>query len=339
MREPPRLGAATRERRGQSKKPDSGAAGARSARQPSVRRKATSQRLRFPRAPLVGPALDTLLAQADRRAQLASDPLGTVHRYSDAADRELVGILASSVAYGRVSLFLPRLSRLLDELGPSPASLVQKTVPNELLELCGDFAYRMTDAPEVAALLHAAATAQSRHGSLGRLAENCFDRANGDMRETLAAFVDEIWSADLRPFTRTHEPTRRLKHLLSSPRAGSASKRLNLYVRWMVRGPDGADLGLWDLPRSALVIPLDTHVHRISGFLGLTRRKDLSWRTAEEITARLRQLDPHDPVKYDFALAHLGISGRCPSRADPERCGDCPLRGICRMWDRPKPRE
>lgn len=310
----------------------------RSKETPSPNRQPGGRRLRFPRAPLVGPALDALVAQADRRVQLASDPLGAVHRYSDTADRELVGILASSVAYGRVTLFLPRLSRLLDELGPNPATTVRRASPEELLELCGNFAYRMTDAPEVAALLHAAGAAQSRHGTLGRLAEACFERSKGDMRDTLASFVDDVWSADLRPFTGTREPTRRLKHLLSSPRAGSASKRLNLFVRWMVRGPDGADLGLWRLPRSALVIPLDTHVHRISGFLGLTRRKDLSWRTAEEITARLRQLDPQDPVKYDFALAHLGISGRCPSRADAERCGDCPLRGICRVWDRAKSR-
>lgn len=292
----------------------------------------------FPRAPIVGPVLEALVARGDRRAQLASDPLGVVHRYAGRADRELVGLLAASVAYGRVSLFLPRLSSLLETLGPTPAATVQRASPRDLLGLCRDFAYRMTDAPEVAALLHAAGMAQVRHGSLGTLAETCFERSNGDMRETLTAFVDALWSADLRPFTGAREPTRRLKHLLSSPRNGSAAKRLNLYVRWMVRGPDGADLGLWNLPPKALVIPLDTHVHRISGFLGLTRRKDLSWRTAEEITSRLRALDPDDPVKYDFALAHLGISGRCPSRADPVCCADCPLREICRVWDRAKSR-
>ena len=101
----------------------------------------------------------------------------------------------------------------------------------------------------------------------------------------------------------------------------------------MVRGPDGVDLGLWrEVPPRALVIPLDTHVHRIGSFIGLTRRKDLSWRTAEEITAHLRHLDPEDPVRFDFALSHLGISGACPSRRDERKCAGCPLQPICRHW-------
>ena len=101
----------------------------------------------------------------------------------------------------------------------------------------------------------------------------------------------------------------------------------------MVRGPDGVDFGLWrEIPRAALLVPLDTHVHRIGGFIGLTRRKDLSWRTAEDVTARLRLLDADDPVRYDFALSHLGISGACASRKDARRCAECQLKPICRFW-------
>jgi endonuclease III len=99
----------------------------------------------------------------------------------------------------------------------------------------------------------------------------------------------------------------------------------------MIRGPDGVDLGLWKgVPASALVVPLDTHVHRVGRALGLTARRDASWRTAEELTASLRRIDPTDPVRYDFALCHLGMSGLCPSRRDPARCAACPLRGSCR---------
>ena len=101
----------------------------------------------------------------------------------------------------------------------------------------------------------------------------------------------------------------------------------------MVRGPDGVDFGLWrDVPAAALVVPLDTHVHRIGRFIGLTRRKDLSWKTAEDLTRRLRLLDPADPVRYDFALSHLGISGTCAARKDARRCAGCPLKPICRYW-------
>jgi endonuclease III len=96
------------------------------------------------------------------------------------------------------------------------------------------------------------------------------------------------------------------------------------------------DLGAWRgaVPPSALVVPLDTHVHRVARCLGLTRRADASWRTAEEITAALRRVDPDDPVRYDFALCHLGMSGACPARRDPRRCAACPLAGACRAGAR-----
>jgi endonuclease III len=98
----------------------------------------------------------------------------------------------------------------------------------------------------------------------------------------------------------------------------------------MVRGPDAVDLGLWSgVPRSALVIPLDTHVQRIARNLGLTRREDATWRTAAEITGNLRAIDPEDPVRFDFALCHLGMSGACPARRDPARCAVCDVAERC----------
>ncbi|HET8732361.1 MAG TPA: DUF2400 family protein, partial [Anaeromyxobacteraceae bacterium] len=121
-----------------------------------------------------------------------------------------------------------------------------------------------------------------------------------------------------------------LRHLCPDPAAGGAAKRWNLYLRWMVRRPDGVDLGIWRaIPPSALVVPLDTHVARVARRLGLTRRRDLSWRTAEEVTAALRLADPDDPVRFDFALCHLGMSGGCPPRRDPDRCAACRLSGEC----------
>jgi hypothetical protein len=100
----------------------------------------------------------------------------------------------------------------------------------------------------------------------------------------------------------------------------------------MVRGPDGVDLGLWrGVPASALLIPLDTHLMRIGGLLGLTARRDASWRTAEELTAGLRAVDPEDPVRFDFTLCHLGMSGACPARRAPERCELCGLVSECRL--------
>ncbi|HET7826134.1 MAG TPA: DUF2400 family protein, partial [Anaeromyxobacter sp.] len=153
----------------------------------------------------------------------------------------------------------------------------------------------------------------------------------GALRPALARFARELREAPpVGPLLRGRGP-RGLRHLLPDAAGPGASKRWNLFLRWMVRGPDAVDLGAWSglVPRSALVVPLDTHVHRVSRCLGLTRRRDASWRTAEEITAALRRLDPEDPVRYDFALCHLGMSGACPARRDRALCAACPLSPAC----------
>jgi uncharacterized protein (TIGR02757 family) len=214
-------------------------------------------------------------------------------------------------------------------LGPSPAAVAQSR-PAELLKRTRGFTYRMTGERDVACLLYGAGALLRAHGSLGAAFARHF---RGDVREALAGFIEDLLSADFTPLIGQRGPTRRLKHLLPHPGRGSACKRMNLFLRWMVRGPDGVDFGLWKfVPESALVVPLDTHVHRIGRFIGLTRRKDLSWRTAEDVTARLRLLDAADPVRYDFALSHLGISGACASRKDARRCEGCPLKPVCRFW-------
>jgi uncharacterized protein (TIGR02757 family) len=158
---------------------------------------------------------------------------------------------------------------------------------------------------------------------LGAAFASYHQRTGGDFRESLARLADVL---------RGSATDRSTRHLVSDPRAGSACKRLVLYARWMVRPADGVDLGLWPISPSDLVIPVDTHVHRISRNLGLTDRRTASWATAEEITAGLRKLDPEDPVKYDFALCHLGVSRDCPSRPDTDKCATCVLRDVCCVW-------
>jgi uncharacterized protein (TIGR02757 family) len=109
-------------------------------------------------------------------------------------------------------------------------------------------------------------------------------------------------------------------------------KRVNLFLRWMIRPDDGIDLGLWEPVRPAqLVIPLDTHVSRISRYLGLTDRRTVDWKMAVEVTRTLRGLDGDDPVRFDFALSRLGILDLCPRRVDPERCRACSLVSVCRL--------
>ncbi|HZX94600.1 MAG TPA: TIGR02757 family protein [Myxococcales bacterium] len=284
------------------------------------------------RAELIRPALDRLLDSTDAPERMRGDPVELPHRYSDPQDVEVAALLSAALAYGRVDLFKPRLTRLLDALGPSPAAVARDSTPVELLRRARGFEYRMTGPRDVACLLYGAGAVLRAHGSLGA----CFTghyRRLGDLRAALGAFVDELCAPDFTPIAGARAPTRRLKHLLPHPGRGSACKRLNLFLRWMIRGPDGVDFGLWrDVPAAALVVPLDTHVHRIGRFIGLTRRKDLSWKTAEDVTRRLRSLDAGDPVRYDFALSHLGISGTCAARKDARRCAGCPLKPICRYW-------
>jgi uncharacterized protein (TIGR02757 family) len=179
-------------------------------------------------------------------------------------------------------------------------------------------------------MLASAGALRRAHGTLGAYFSARFE-AHGELREALADLADALRGGalgDARP------PSRGLAHLVPDPRKGSASKRLLLWLRWMVRPDDGVDLGLWDVPASALLIPVDTHVHRIARNLGLTRRKDASWRTAEEITAVLRRFDARDPVRYDFAICHLGVSRSCPSRRDEVKCASCVVRTACRHWGR-----
>ncbi|MBI5547326.1 MAG: DUF2400 family protein, partial [Deltaproteobacteria bacterium] len=117
------------------------------------------------------------------------------------------------------------------------------------------------------------------------------------------------------------------------PARGGACKRVLLLLRWMIRGGGGGDpidRGCWTgVPTSALLVPLETHVARISLQLGHTRRRDVTWATAEDVTASLRRIDPQDPVRYDFALCHLGMSGACPRRRSRSACGGCALKGAC----------
>jgi uncharacterized protein (TIGR02757 family) len=287
---------------------------------------------RWKRASVVKPALEALLASTDAAERVRGDPVELPHRYRNPQDIEIAALLSAALAYGRVDLFKPRLTALLDALGRSPAKVAREASPERLLALTKDFEYRMTGPRDVACLLLGAGAMLRRHGSLGACFTGHF-RKLGSTREALGAFVDELCSEDFSALTGQKEPGRRLKHLLPHPSRGSACKRLNLFLRWMIRGPDGVDFGLWkEIPSSALVMPLDTHVHRIGRFIGLTERKDLSWRTAEDVTRRLRALDAADPVRFDFALSHLGISGACAARRDEVRCAGCPLRPICRHW-------
>ena len=293
-------------------------------------RRGRTHRLSPERAGRLRRALERLERASPPRRRLPLDPLSLPHRYGDPRDVEVAGLLAASLAYGRADLFLPRVSRLLESMGASPAAFVRGLDVARAKTLLDGFVYRFNVGADVAVLLLGMGQMLGRRGSLeaGFLAAH--DEAGGNLHAALGGFVRELRDVDLAAVRRALGKTRGLNHLLPVPLGAGAAKRLHLYLRWMVRGPDEVDLGVWKrVPASALLVPLDTHVARLAWRLGLVRRRTMGWAAAEDITANLRVIDPVDPVRYDFVLCHHGMSGACPPRARAELCARCVLRPEC----------
>jgi uncharacterized protein (TIGR02757 family) len=232
------------------------------------------------------------------------------------------------VAFGNVKAIRAKLDDLLARLGPHPAQAADDAA--DLHQRLLGWKHRVFRGDDIAKLLAGARAVQRRHGSLGALFRSEL-LAQASLREALAAWCDAI--RDAGGLSR-HSARRGPAHLLPDPRGPSGSKRLLLFLRWMVRPADGVDLGLWDVDPSRLLIPVDVHIHRLARNLGFTRRRGLSWRTTEEITAALAGLNPRDPVSYDFSLCHMGMLQRCPSRRDSPRCEGCGVKPVCIHWAR-----
>ena len=279
----------------------------------------------------IGRTLDDVRAGCDVAARLAQDPVGIVRRYEDRFDQEIVGLVASSIAFGNVKTIRAKLEDALRRLGPSPA----RTADDEKRTHAAmrGWTHRVFRGEDVARLAVGARSVQREAGTLG----DAFARelaAAGELREALAR-----WTALIRErggLARSAATSKRRgpAHLLPDSRGASGSKRLLLYLRWMVRPADGIDLGLWAgrVDPRLLLVPVDTHIFKLGRNLGFTSRNDLSWKTAEEITRALGRFDPADPAKYDFALCHLGMLQRCPSRRDAKRCEGCGVKSVCRHW-------
>lgn len=285
------------------------------------------RRRAFPRDAELKARLDELVETFDL-STISPDPLELPRRYRDPLDQEIAAILAAAFAYGRAEIIVQHIGAVLDAMGPSPYRYVAALDRTEARKRFREFTHRFHKAPELVALLDVLSLAIREHGSLGNLFR-LLDHGERDIESALTAFVDamiEPWAA--RHPRETHV-VRALRYLLSSPRDGSACKRMNLFLRWMVRR-SSPDLGLWTfIDPSRLVIPLDTHVHRITWFLGLNKRKSADWKAARAITDRLAAFDSADPTRYDFAICRLGILDKCNVKISAENCAICLLRDVC----------
>lgn len=279
----------------------------------------------LPPRPAPGPALPARLrALAGRYGaeHLGSDPLQFPRSYSKRDDREAAAFVASALAFGNAKAVCASVASALGDLGPSPSAALHDLARGGGPRPRGPL-HRWVRREDLIRFLAALGRLRREAGSL----EAAFvegDPGGPDLRDALTAFVARV---------KEHVKGRigpGLRYLLVSPAGGSACKRWNMLLRWLVRRDDGLDLGLWPrLDPSRLVVPLDTHVARISRYVGLTGRRTPDWRTAVEVTEGLRGVDPADPVRFDFAIARLGILDHCPTRRDPARCLACPLFEVC----------
>jgi uncharacterized protein (TIGR02757 family) len=305
---------------------------------------AAAQRRRIER---VGPLLRLFQSRFDVKRHLLRDPLQFPHRCANADDREAVAFLASSLAFGRVAAFKPVLEGMLGELGERPAALLADAAVGNprgparaAVRRAAGRHYRWLDPPDFEALLLATGAVLSGHGSLERAFAGGGAAGAGERESTEATWAAlESFLGLLRAEAARFHPdprgrSRAIAFLFPSTRGAAACKRQHLFLRWMVRPADkGADFGQWRcLSPARLVIPCDVHVARIAHALGLASRPEPSRQRADEITSNLKQIDPDDPVRFDFALSHLGISLGCRARRIEEVCGGCELRGACRYW-------
>jgi uncharacterized protein (TIGR02757 family) len=268
--------------------------------------------------------LDVLVETFDV-STIEPDPLQLVLRFRDPLDQEVAGLLAAAFAYGRAETIVANIGVVLARMTPTPFRYLQAFDAPEATKRFAGFAHRFHKTPDLVAFLGCLSRVIREHGSLGTLFERSYDASDEDIGPSLTRFVEATLSLS------NQSANAQLRYLLTSPADGSACKRMNLYLRWMVRRT-APDLGLWSfVDRAKLVMPLDTHVHRIATFLGLTDRRTADWKTARGLTDRLAQFDASDPVRYDFALCRLGILDLCSVRRAKENCDVCLLRDVCRF--------
>jgi uncharacterized protein (TIGR02757 family) len=266
----------------------------------------------------------------------AADPIQIVRRYSRRDDMEIVAFCAASLAFGRVASVLQSIERLVAIMGERPAEFVRRFEPARDAAAFDGLVHRWTRERDLVALVWVLRQMLERSGSIEGFFVEGYDPAAPDLSGALDSFSARAMALDLKAAYGRVPKRPGVSYFFPSPLKGSACKRLNLFLRWMVRR-DALDLGVWTRVSAAkLVVPLDTHVIRVGRCLRLTTYTSPGWKMARDITASLTRLDPADPVRYDFSICHLGMMNACGfSRAQAD--AQCPLRGVCRPRVRKQP--
>lgn len=270
--------------------------------------------------------LNRFYREYDFRQRILHDPIEFPHRYKNTGDIEIAGFLACCFAYGRIGLFKPVVEKILAVMGKSPHDfLLDFSIARQAKRFQG-IQYRFNRNDDIICLLFMLHIILRKEGSLESVLVKHYREADANIGNSLAAMINRFLSVDTTKIYGRNLKTLGLMQFFPSPSKGSTCKRSTLFLRWMIRDKD-IDLGIWkNIPKNKLVIPLDTHIMKISRCLGFTKRNAADWKTAVEITGALKQFDPEDPLKYDFALCHQGISGICRGDKDKSVCSECVFR-------------
>lgn len=241
--------------------------------------------------------LDAKVEQYNRPDFLSTDPLRIPHGFRKKEDIEISGFLTSTIAWGNRKSIINNSERMMELLENSPFDFVMNHQTKDLEKLQG-FVHRTFNGEDLTYFIRSLKNIYGQHGGL----ENTF-ALKGDvtsLQMSISLFKTVFFELDHLPRTTKH---------VSDPQKGSAAKRINMFLRWMVRNNNsGVDFGIWNkISPSQLSCPLDVHSGNVARKLGLIQRKQNDGKALAELDANLRRLDPHDPVKYDFALFGLGV--------------------------------
>lgn len=236
------------------------------------------------------------------RTQISPDPLEFLHKYSGFHDIEITGIISALFAYGNVKQIILTLEKIHAVMKAKPYEFVMDYNYVHSKKIFADIKHRFFTHEDIAKLFRALHLIYKNEGTLKNLFLKFYENGDG-IKNSITLFSKHM----VELIADKHEASHGIKFMFPDPEKGSACKRMNLFLRWMVR-KDELDFGLWnEIPTSQLIIPVDTHVAKICRTLKLTHGKNVSWQMAEEITEKLKMFDPSDPVKYDFAICHIGM--------------------------------
>ncbi len=239
------------------------------------------------------------------KSQISPDPLQFLHQFSSEKDIEVIGFIASIFAYGNVTQIINTLNKIVTFTEDNPYKFVVNFKSKNYHKKLTGLKHRFYTENDIKTFFYVLNDVYKNYDSLKNLFLKNYDGSEGNIKNALGKYSQHLIEKSEQ--YNDGKITRGVRFMFPLPEVGSACKRMNLFLRWMVRH-DELDFGLWkEVETSKLIIPVDTHIARICKLLKLTDLKNVNWKMAEQITANLKKFDPNDPVKYDFAICHIGM--------------------------------